>query len=572
MVFKGIGASPGIGKGRVFLVRAASLDYSAVPFSGAQAERKRLGQAVEACRAATATLALAVRREVGEDIADILTAQAAMLEDPTLKAEALALIDAGMTAEAAVDTVSSSYVRQFLALDNELMRQRAADVQDMRRRLLEQLLGLHQADITAAPQGSVLVAEDVSPSMAARIQKTQIVGIAAETGGKTGHTAILARALGIPAVVGVPGIATAAQPGDDAIVDGDAGRVLLRPEPAAVAEYQHYLGQQAAEQQQLWAWRSRPTATADGQPCQVWANIAGVPQARDALDAGAEGIGLFRTEFLFMQNGRLPTEAEQLACYSAAADVMPGQTVVIRTLDVGGDKAIDYLGIEKEANPYLGFRAIRYCLDHPELFSVQLRALLRAGARHGNVAILLPMITGLEEVRATRRLLDRCKQQLEREGLPYDNTIRLGAMIETPAAALLADRLATEVDFLSIGTNDLAQYTLAADRGNPRVENLNNPFHPALLRSLQQVAAVGNAAGIPVELCGEAAADPAMVPLLLAFGVQVFSVAPAAVPATRRAIARYSLPGARALAQAALLLDTATEVEAYLRATCAGEA
>ncbi len=565
MKLHGIGASHGIGIGTVVRVRTGELDYSAVAYAGAAREKERLRQAVETFAARTQAMADRVRAQVGEKEGEILSGQITMLEDPYLMEQMEQAVDEGKCAEAALDMVCQSFMELFAGAEDELMRQRAADVGDIRARMLAILLGVEGMDLSNLPPGTVLAAHDLTPSMTVGLDREHVVGILTETGGSTSHSAILARALEVPAVLSVPDALELAQDGMTAVVDGGEGMAVLSPEPGQLADYQARRDQWLAQREQLQAYRDQPTRTADGRQVALYANIGGVADAKAALEAGAEGIGLFRTEFLFMDRAALPGEEEQYEAYRQVAQLMAGKEVIIRTLDVGGDKDIAYLGMEREENPFLGHRAIRYCLDNPETYKVQLRALLRAGAEGGNVKIMLPLVTGVEEVRQARALLEQCKQELAEQGLAYDRDISLGVMIETPAAALTADLLAREVDFFSIGTNDLTQYTMAVDRGNARVAGLYTVFHPAVLRAIRQVIAAGKAAGVPVGMCGEAAADPALIPLLLSFGLDEFSVSPASVLTARRHIAQWEQEQADQLARQVLELPTAAQVEERLK-------
>ena len=381
------------------------------------------------------------------------------------------------------------------------------------------------------------------------------------------NACLLARALELPAVLSVQKVLDTVKDGDGLIVDGGEGIAILNPDERTRGEYlarqEEFLRRRAA----LEIYRNQTTVDADGRKYGLYANIGSVEDAEAAAHSGAEGIGLFRTEFLFMNRTSLPDETVQYEAYRAVSQIMAGKEVIIRTLDVGGDKAIEYLGMEKEENPFLGHRAIRYCLDRPELYKVQLRALLRAGAEEQNIKIMLPLVTCVEEVRAARELLEQCKKELAESGVPYDKDIALGAMIETPAAALIADLLAQECDFFSIGTNDLTQYTMAVDRGNAKVEKLYSPFQPAVLRSIRNVISAAKRAGIPVGMCGEAAADPGLIPLLMCWGLDEFSVSSASVLATRAQIHRWHEKDFRRVTEEALGLSTASGVEGYLKAT-----
>lgn len=565
---QGIPAAQGIGIGTVVCVREPRLDWSGVRFTGEENERRRLAQALELFCSQTHALAQTARARVGAGEAEILEGQAAMARDPELLQQAQALIGAGKPAEAAIAEVCAHYAALFDGLEDELMRQRAADVRDMRTRLLRQMLGVAPPDLRDLPAGSVLVAHDLTPSMTIGLRREQVAAILTEVGGRAGHAAILARAMELPAVLGVPDLLEQAADGDTVIVDGSAGVALLHPDGALLEEYRTRKREEQLRREKLAVWRVRPTRDADGRPFSLCANIGSVKEAVGAVQAGADGVGLFRTEFLFLDRAAPPAEEEQLEVYRQAAECMAGKELIIRTLDVGGDKPAKALHMPREENPFLGCRAIRYCLRHPELFCTQLRAILRAGAKARNVKLMLPMVTGVEEVRAARELIVRCRAQLAAEGLAFDENMPVGVMIETPAAAFTADILGQEADFFSIGTNDLTQYMLAVDRGDAEVERLYTPFQPAVLRQLRFVIQTAKQAGIPVGLCGEAAADPRMIPLLLAFGLDEFSVGVAAVPAVRARIAGWTKEQAEEIARRAMACATAEEVEAYLGAAC----
>ena len=564
MILHGIAASEGIGVGRAVCVREPRLDYSAVKYGGVRWERKRLEDAVRRFNEDTAAMARRIRAQVGEKESEILLGQMAMLADPFLKDQMVEWIDAGRCAEAAVDQVCTQYAGLFSGADDELVRQRAADVEDIRRRMLAILLGIADADVGSLPAGTVLVVRDLTPSMAVGLDRAHVAAILTETGGRASHSAILARALELPAVLSVPQALERVSDGTSLIVDGGAGTVLTDPDRQTLDRYLAKQEEFHRRRSLLAVFRDRPTVDAVGNHYALYANIGSPAGAAEAAAAGAEGVGLFRTELLFMDRTALPTEEEQYQAYRSAARIMAGREVVIRTLDVGGDKAVGCLEMACEDNPFLGHRAIRYCLDNPGIYRTQLRALLRAGAEGSNIRILLPLVTALEEVRAARALLERCKAELEEEGLPFRRDMPLGVMVETPAAVLIADLLARECDFFSVGTNDLTQYTMAVDRGNAQVERLYTPFHPAVLRSVRTVISAARAAGIPVSMCGEAAADPRLIPLLMTWGLDGFSVSPSAVPATRAQIRRWRPEEAAGVTHRAMELSTAAEVEACL--------
>ena len=571
MILRGIAASDGIGLGRAVCVREENLDYSDVAYSGKESEKARLQAAIEEFEQRTSAMAEHIRQQVGDKESEILTGQIAMLADPFMRSQMQDAIDGGACAEAAVDNVCTMYADMFAAVEDEMMRQRATDVKDIRSRLLGILLGAASVDLSNLPAGTVLVTRELTPSMTVGLQKENVAAIITATGGKTSHSAILARALQVPAVLSVTKVLEVVQDGDGLIVDGGEGIAILNPDERTRSEYLTRQKDYQARIASLKVYQNRPTVDADGKRYQLFANIGSAAEAEVAAQSGAEGIGLFRTEFLFMDRTSLPDEMVQYEAYRAVSQTMAGKEVIIRSLDVGCDKAIDYLGMEMEENPFLGHRAIRYCLDRPDLYKVQLRALLRAGAEEHNLKIMLPLVTSVDEVRAARELLEQCKQELSEAGLPYDKDIALGVMIETPAAALTADLLARESDFFSIGTNDLTQYTMAVDRGNAQVASLYTPFQPAVLRSIRSVITAAKEAGIPVGMCGEAAADPGLIPLLMAWGLDEFSVSTSSVLATRASIHRWREDEVKRIAQEALGLSTASGVEGYLKKVSAPE-
>ncbi len=566
MELHGIAASRGIGIGNAVCIREQSLDYSGVGYAGKDAEKQRLQSAIEQFNETTQALAERIRAEVGEHEAEILSGQITMLADPFLRSQMEDAIDAGNCAEAASDQVCTMYADMFAGVEDEMMRQRAADVRDIRTRLLSILLGVKRVDVSTLPHGSVLCTKELTASMTVGLCKESVSAILTEVGGTTSHSAILARAMGIPAVLSVPKLLDLVQDGVCIIADGTNGQVFLNPDERTRSEYLKLQQQEAKRHALLHTYLNQPTVDADGKQYHLFANIGSPAEAKLAADNGAEGIGLFRTEFLYMDRQNAPTENEQVEAYQAVSDCMAGKEVIIRTLDVGGDKAIDYLGMTKEENPFLGHRAIRYCLDRPDFYKIQLRALLRAGAKHHNIKIMLPLVTELEEIRQARSLLEQCKQELKHEGLDFDANISLGIMVETPAAAWTADLLARECDFFSIGTNDLTQYTMAVDRGNAQVASLYTTYHPAVLRSIHSVIAAAKSANIPVGMCGEAAADPLLIPLLMQWGLDEFSVSSASLLPTRAQISLWNGRETLRVEEETMKLSTASGILGYLSA------
>ena len=567
-MLKGVGASSGIGIGTIVCIREESLDYSKVVFQGEAEEKARLKEAVDTFCKVTQEMAEDIRQRVGEKESEILSGQIMMLSDPFMTGQMEEMIASGSCAEAALDSVCQMYIEMFSNVDDELMRQRATDIRDIRTRMLRLLLGISSVDIASVPAGTVLAAKDLTPSMTVGLKKENISAILTEIGGKTSHSAILARALEIPAVLGTPQVLDQVSDGQQAIVDGESGEVILSPDEDTLKRYTAQWKEQQEQKAMLSVYRDRKTQDADGRNYELYSNIGSVAEAQIALENGAEGIGLFRTEFLFMDRTAMPTEQEQYEAYKAVSDIMQGKEVIIRTLDVGGDKEISYLKMESEQNPFLGWRAIRYCLEESDLFKVQLRALLRAGAEHKNIKIMLPLVTGVQEIRAAKQLLEECKQELAVQGIAYDDNIQVGIMIETPAAALIADLLAKEAAFFSIGTNDLTQYTLAVDRGNAKVENLYTTLHPAVLRSIRSIIRAAKEAKIPVGMCGEAAADPALIPLLLEFGLDEMSVSASSILKTRKIVSQWSQKETAEVEQKAMQLDEPQAVEEYLLSVC----
>lgn len=567
-MLKGVGASSGIGIGTIVCIREESLDYSKVVFQGEAEEKARLKEAVDTFCKVTQEMAEDIRQRVGEKESEILSGQIMMLSDPFMTGQMEEMIASGSCAEAALDSVCQMYIEIFSNVDDELMRQRATDIRDIRTRMLRLLLGVSSVDIASVPAGTVLAAKDLTPSMTVGLKKENISAILTEIGGKTSHSAILARALEIPAVLGIPQVLDQVSDGQQAIVDGESGEVILSPDEDTLKRYTAQWKEQQEQKAMLSVYRDRKTQDADGRNYELYSNIGSVAEAQIALENGAEGIGLFRTEFLFMDRTAMPTEQEQYEAYKAVSDIMQGKEVIIRTLDVGGDKEISYLKMESEQNPFLGWRAIRYCLEESDLFKVQIRALLRAGAEHKNIKIMLPLVTGVQEIRAAKQLLEECKQELAAQGIAYDDNIQVGIMIETPAAALIADLLAKEAAFFSIGTNDLTQYTLAVDRGNAKVENLYTTLHPAVLRSIRSIIRAAKEAKIPVGMCGEAAADPALIPLLLEFGLDEMSVSASSILKTRKIVSQWSQKETAEVEQKAMQLDEPQAVEEYLLSVC----
>ena len=563
-MLSGISTSHGIGIGSIRVIKEHDLHYEAVTIEDTGAEKKRFEDAVEQLKKGTAEMAEEIRKRIGSKEAEILESHLLMIDDPTMSGEMRKLIDMGQCSESAVEVVCDSFISLFSELSDEFMQQRATDVRDIKLSLLKLLLGVEDTDIRTVPPGTILVAKDLTPSMTSQIRKENVLGIITEVGGKTSHSAILARALEIPAVLSVPRITEVVKNKDTAIVDGSLGTVYINPEGDILSRYRIQREEYLKKQTELKDFFAKETKTADGLEPQLFCNIGSPKDAKKVIECDGEGVGLFRSEFLFMDNTRMPTEEEQFNAYKEATEIMGKKALIIRTLDIGGDKDIPYLHMKKEENPFLGYRAVRYCLGNKEVFRTQLRAIIRASA-FGKVKIMLPLVSCVEELRAAKELISEIKVDLEQNGTSYDRNIEVGCMIETPSASLIADFLAKESDFFSIGTNDLTQYTMTVDRGNADVSYLYSTFHPSVLRSVKHIIDSGKAAGIPVGMCGEAASDPLFIPLLLSFGLSEFSVNPVLVLATRCVISKWTKTEADALSEKVMSLSTEAEIVAVLK-------
>lgn len=561
---KGLGVSEGYGIGRVMLILDQKLDYTPREVADIDAEIARFHDAIDKFTANTMEQAEAVRQSTGEKEAEILIGHIAIISDPFMKGEIENLIKAHQCAEAAVEQICQMFIDMFTATGDDLTMQRAADVKDIRDSLLGILLGVKEIKISDAPAGTVLVVRELTPSMTAGIKKENIVGIIAETGSQTSHSAILARAMEIPAVLSVPNALSQLSSGEQIIVDGFTGDVVTAPTAEVLDEYTAKRDTYLREKRELELYRGKPTVSASGETYELCCNIGTPKDAGKAMEKDGEGVGLFRTEFLFMDRTSLPTEDEQFEAYKTAAVVLKGKPLIIRTLDIGGDKEIPYLGLEKEENPFMGFRAIRYCLKHRDMFKSQIKAILRASA-FGDVRIMFPLITAVEELREGKALVEEAKSDLRASGIDFNDDIPVGVMTETSASGVIADLLAKEADFFSIGTNDLTGYTMACDRGNSDVGYLYSPFQPSVLRLIKSIIENGVSAGIPVGMCGEAAANPMMIPLLISFGLTEFSVSAVSVLKVRKCIANWTKEEADKVAAKVMSLATEKEITEYLK-------
>lgn len=506
-----------------------------------------------------------VNVRAGKKEAVIFEAHQMMLADPMLEQHVHELVEAGVIVEQAVLTASNRLADLLAGMGEEIFAARALDVRDVGCRLLRILLGLPDTALRAVKEPSIIVADDLSPSDTANLDPALTLGFCTVHGGLTSHSAILARTLGIPAVVGLgEALLDAVSTETPLALDGKEGLLVIDPVDATVEEFQGRKRERESRLQTMKAYAAKEARTANGRRVEVAANVGEAASARDAIENGAEGIGLLRTEFLYLEDVQPPSEEKQVRIYREIFEVMGGQPVIVRTLDIGGDKPPSYLPFPNEMNPFLGWRAIRISLDEQELFKTQVRAILRAAVGH-NVRIMFPMVSDLDELRRARELVEAVKLDLRRDSVDFADTVPVGIMVETPAAALLVDVLAEASDFFSLGTNDLTQYTMAVDRGNARVANLFQPLHPAVLRLIKQTIEAGHAKGKWVGMCGELAGMQKAIPILLGFGLDEFSMAPRAIPEAKDLIGRLSDGRTQAIAAQAMAFGTAAEIEQYMQ-------
>lgn len=559
-MYKGIAGSEGIGIGTVVLIEEHEINIETKRVEETGAEIERLQNAIEKFVADTNAMAEKMDITVGKKDADILRGHIQMLQDPMIEEQISALIiSEKITAEMAVEQVLEQTAEMFSQIPDELLQQRATDFRDIKTRMLKILLGIEDVDISQVPAGTVIVARDLTPSMTAGINPENIEGILTEVGGRTSHSAILARAMEVPAVLSIENICSIAKNGDKVVLDGTSGEAILNPDDETVEKFKKMYSDYQNEKALLKEYAGKPSQTKDGVKVELVCNIGKPADANKAVECDGEGIGLFRTEFLFMDRDSMPTEEEQFEAYKEVAEKMKGKPVIIRTLDIGGDKDVPYLGLEHEDNPFLGFRAIRYCLQRKDIYEIQLKALLRASA-FGKIKIMVPLVTGVDELRQVKAMIKDIMAELDKEGVAYNKNIEVGVMMETPAACMVADVLAKEAAFFSIGTNDLTGYTMAVDRGNAKVAYLYSTYNPAVLRAIKRIIECGKKEGIMVGMCGEAAADSKLIPLLLAFGLDEFSVSATSVLKTRKTISDCTMDECKALADKVMACVTEEEV------------
>ena len=562
---QGIAASAGIAIAKAFTLQVPNLTIEKRLTSDDAVEYTRLDNALAASIADLEKIKARALRKIGEEQAAIFQAHLLVLSDPEWISQVKDYVaNEHVNVEFAVQTVSQTFIELFEAMDNEYMRERAADIRDVTKRVLAHLLGQPLIDLTALDEEVIIVAEDLTPSDTAQLNKEFVQGFTTDIGGRTSHSAILTRTLEIPAVVGTNEATRSIHHGDKVIVDGLEGHVIINPSEQEIAKYREKQAQYSAQTVALAALAHEVSQTADGHQVELTANIGTPDDVSSVLANGGEGIGLYRTEFLYMGRKTLPTEDEQFEAYKAVLEKMENKPVVVRTLDIGGDKELPYLRLPHEMNPFLGYRAIRLCLDEQTIFRTQLRALLRASV-YGNLKIMFPMIATIHEFREAKAVLLDVKAELQQQRMEVSDTIDIGMMVEIPSSAVMADVFAKEVDFFSIGTNDLIQYTMAADRMNERVAYLYQPYNPAILKLVQLVINAAQKEGKWVGMCGEMAGDEVALPILLGLGLDEFSMSATSILRARSQLKRLSIQQAQAAIPDIMAMATAADVEAYVR-------
>lgn len=566
MKIYGVGAAEGIGIGVAKVVREQKVEVVKKTVSDSEAEVNNFMRVLDITKAETEEMSQALEKNASAKEAEILFGHIMLMSDPMLVDEIVNRIKGeSICAEYVIEEVCNQYAAVFASMDDELMQQRATDMIDIKTRLIKKVLGIENTDLSKLPYGSILVAKDLTPSMTAGLNPDNVLGIVTQFGGKTSHSAILARALEIPAVVGLSNLPEDISDDTDILLDGESGEVIILPTDNEKSDYENKKKNYDANKEMLKKYRELPSISKDGKKVEIAGNIGSPEDAKKVIENGGEGIGLFRTEFLFMDRDCMPAEEEQFESYKEVATAMEGKPVIIRTLDIGGDKEIPYMGIVQDENPFLGYRAIRLCLDRKDdIYIPQLRALLRASA-FGNIKIMLPLITSMDEIREAKALISDIKKELDEKNIAYNKNIEVGIMVETAAASLLADIFAKEVDFFSIGTNDLIQYTMSVDRGNVKIAGLYSPFSPAVLRSINRIITEGKKAGIMVGMCGEAAADPLLIPVLLAWGMDEFSMSASSILKSRQIISGCDSKDLKAKADKVLEMSTESEIKEYLK-------
>jgi phosphotransferase system enzyme I (PtsI) len=562
---QGTAASPGIAIAKAYVMKEKKYVISRKQDVEVEKEILRFHDSLQQSMLELEQIYENARKEWGEAQAEIFEGHLFLLQDPDWKNSIeMKIKTESVNAEFALDQVTNQLIQLFGTMENDYMKERVADIRDVSRRVMEHLLVVTSKAEVPLEEPVIVIAHDLTPSETAQLDKEHVVGFATDIGGRTSHSAIMARSIDIPAVVGLKDITTQIENSMIVIIDGNDGKVIVNPSSEQLIDYEEKRNAYQAKKETLIRLVDEPTITADGRQVRLGANIGSPENLEAAVCNGAEGIGLFRSEFLYMNRNTMPGEEEQFQSYKKVAEGMKGKPVIIRTLDIGGDKELPYLHLPKEMNPFLGYRAIRLCLDRQDIFIDQLRAILRA-SHYGNVKIMYPMISTLTEVRQANEILSQVKEDLRVENIAYDSQIEVGIMVEIPAAALAADTLAKEVDFFSIGTNDLIQYTLACDRMNEKVSHLYQPYHPAILSLIRMVIEAAHKHKKWVGMCGEMAGDPIAVPLLLGLGLDEFSMSASSILSTRQLIKQLKYETMQEMAREALQLESQEEIKSFVQ-------
>lgn len=565
-MIKGIAASSGISIGKALKKEHIEISIEKIEITDIEHEKQRLKNALDIAKTEIEELVKITKENIGEEESKVFEAHLMILDDPEVENRVNeGLSDQKLCVEYIYNEVTEAFVEMFMQIPDEYLRERANDLKDVRNRVLRHLLGIQTKDYSKLKEDAIVIAHDLTPSDTANLDKSHTIGFITEIGGSTSHSAIMARTLEIPAVVGTVDIMSQVEDGDLIILDGEDGSVIIKPTDDQIQHYTKIKLQRAEFIKQLETLKGKESISADGHIVELAANIGSPNDISGVIKYDAEGVGLYRTEFLYMDRANWPTETEQFEAYKKVVEGLSGKPVVIRTLDIGGDKKLDYYEMPEEMNPFLGCRAIRLCLEQIEIFKTQLRAIMRA-SNFGNLRIMFPMISSVEEIRQVKQILEEVKTELRQENIPFDENVQVGIMIEIPAAAVIADLLAKEVDFFSIGTNDLIQYTVAVDRMNNKISHLYNPFNPAVLRLINNVIKMGHENGIWVGMCGETAGNPLLIPLYLAMGLDEFSMSPSSILKARWIISRNSKKELEKTLETVLQTPTAQEIEAICKA------
>lgn len=565
---KGTGASPGIALGKALVIEHSELVIEKKTIENIDEEIQKLESAVKVSKEELTKVKEKALAELGEHEAEIFEAHLLVLEDPELIGSAISKIrDEKVNADYALNEIKEMFVAMFESMDNEYMRERAADIKDVTNRILRHILGIKVVDLAGLDEEVVLIAHDLTPSDTATMNKNMVLGFLTDIGGRTSHTAIMARTLEIAAVVGLNDITKKVKDGDYIVFNGDTGEVIVNPDEETKAKYASLKEEFEEYRKSLELLKGQASITTDGRHVELAGNIGSPNDVEGLIKNDAEGVGLYRTEFLYMdKEDSFPTEEEQYEAYKAVLEGMNNKPIVIRTLDIGGDKELPYFEMEAEMNPFLGYRAIRLCLDRKDIFKTQLRALYRASV-HGKLRIMFPMISSLEELLDAKEVIKEVLKELDAENIAYSNDVEVGMMIEIPSAAVISDVLAKHVDFFSIGTNDLIQYTCAVDRMNQKISHLYNQFNPAVLRLIKMVIDNAHKEGKWVGMCGESAGDQRMIPILLGFGLDEFSMSPISILPARKLITSLSYADMQKFADEVLAMGTAKEIKEYVDKT-----